>query len=261
MLRLKYTPSDGTERVHDFDTLPAVLGRHPRADLVIDNPGVSREHARLFQRGEAVLLADLNSSNGTFLNGKKVSRAELKAGDEIRLGRALLIVESCGAGRQAPPVVEPPRPATAEPIASEPIASEPSGPEIFDIDDGGDGSSGVDTLPAAKPAGAEAAAGRARPPHPARPAPDAQQTVRRTEGVKVKDGLLQYHKISSHKKAGLLRSEFVQHHPLFRVVAIVVMLAVAAGCFLLFKWLTETTVPATWEENPESIETGIDEEF
>ncbi len=235
MLRLKYTTKDGTETLFDLNALPAVLGRHPSAAVVIDNPGVSREHARLFKRGEAVLLADLNSSNGTYLNGKKVSRAELKAGDEIRLGRAVLIVEKCG-------------------------TEKPAGPEIFYIDSV-DVFDSVDAPPAAEPARIEPAARRAPPVQSTRPAPDTQRAIRSSDGVRVKDGLLQYHKISSDKKAGLMGSEFVQHHPFFRVVAIVVMLAVAAGFFFLFKWLTEKTVPAPWEGNQESIESEMDEDF
>lgn len=270
MLRLKYTTSDGTEAVFDLDELPAVLGRHPRAALVIDNPGVSREHARLFKRGEAVLLADLNSSNGTYLNGKKVSHAELKSGDEIRLGRAVLTVESCGAGDSVEPAIEPalgpaaettaePTPEPALPAARD--RPTPSGPEIFDIDDVEDGA-----LPAAEPARIEGAPRRAPPAQRPRPATASPTALRGSgvgglDGIRVKDGLLQYNKISADKKASLLRSEFVQHHPFFRTAAIVIMLALAVGSFFIFKWLTEKAVPAPWEGNQESIESEMDEDF
>ena len=259
MLRLKYKLGDGTEAAADIDELPANLGRHPRSSVVVDHPGVSREHARLFEREGAILIADLNSSNGTFLNGEKVSRAALKAGDEIRLGKAVLSVEKCEPKGSALPA---PSGADAHPD-TEPVPVQekdpPSEPDIFDID--GADIFDDDAPPAAEPTRVEPWAlppAAARRPKPAPPPP----TVRRgAGGVQVRDGLLQYHKISADRKAGLLRSEFVQHHPFFRVAAIIVMLALAAGIFFLFKWLTEKTVPAPGIENQDSIEIEMDEQF
>ena len=58
-------------------------GRSPECDLCLDEAGLSRVHARLMPTDEGVLLEDLGSTNGTFLNGKRVLRGEARTGDEI----------------------------------------------------------------------------------------------------------------------------------------------------------------------------------
>jgi pSer/pThr/pTyr-binding forkhead associated (FHA) protein len=59
------------------------IGRSPECDLRIDEPGMSRMHARLLPTDDGLLLEDLGSANGCFLNGKRVLRGEAKPGDEI----------------------------------------------------------------------------------------------------------------------------------------------------------------------------------
>lgn len=67
------------------------IGRAPRADFIIDAALVSRLHCRLTARRDGLLeIEDLESTNGTFVNGKKISRAELKDGDQIGIGRVTL---------------------------------------------------------------------------------------------------------------------------------------------------------------------------
>lgn len=69
------------------------IGRATRADFIIDATLVSRVHCRLTSTNDGRLqIEDLDSTNGTFVNGKKISRAELKAGDEIGIGRVTLRV-------------------------------------------------------------------------------------------------------------------------------------------------------------------------
>ncbi len=63
-----------------------VLGRILSADLRIDDPRVSRIHALIEVRGENLILTDLASSHGTFVNGKKVVESKLKLGDTVRVG-------------------------------------------------------------------------------------------------------------------------------------------------------------------------------
>ena len=58
------------------------IGRHLNSDIVIASPSVSNKHAR-FNVEQACFVTDLRSSNGTFLNGKKVLHARLKGGDII----------------------------------------------------------------------------------------------------------------------------------------------------------------------------------
>jgi phosphoserine phosphatase RsbU/P len=70
------------------------LGRDPGCDVVVSEATVSRRHARIFWDGEELVVEDLNSSGGTFLNGLKVQRAVVKPGDVLRLGpRTEFVIE------------------------------------------------------------------------------------------------------------------------------------------------------------------------
>ena len=62
------------------------IGRKDGNDIVIDNIAVSGFHARIVQEDQNYILEDLNSLNGTFLNGQKVSKYALKHGDIILIG-------------------------------------------------------------------------------------------------------------------------------------------------------------------------------
>jgi ABC-type multidrug transport system ATPase subunit/ABC-type multidrug transport system permease subunit len=66
------------------DTLS--IGRAAECDLVLDSPLVSRHHARLERSGSTHLLSDLGSTNGTYVNSRRIDRAELHAGDVVQLG-------------------------------------------------------------------------------------------------------------------------------------------------------------------------------
>jgi hypothetical protein len=69
-----------------------MVGRAASNDLVIDSPRVSREHARLIRQGWRVILEDLGSTNGTYVNGERVrAPMELQDGDRVRLGDVLLV--------------------------------------------------------------------------------------------------------------------------------------------------------------------------
>jgi hypothetical protein len=72
----------------------AALGRSRQTDVMIDDPNVSRTHAEIRPRGGSWVLSDLNSTNGTRLNGRRLQGPEvLKPGDEIELGTSLLTFE------------------------------------------------------------------------------------------------------------------------------------------------------------------------
>ena len=63
------------------------LGRRPYNDIVIDNLAVSGEHALLQMTGNEVYLEDLNSTNGTYVNGKTVKKQLLQNGDAVEVGK------------------------------------------------------------------------------------------------------------------------------------------------------------------------------
>ena len=81
-----------------FRLLPGTLktmGRAPRADFVVDAALVSRVHCRFTLNGTNELeIEDLGSTNGTFLNGKKVMRAMLNDGDKLTIGRVQFVVNT-----------------------------------------------------------------------------------------------------------------------------------------------------------------------
>ena len=68
-----------------------VLGRGIQSDILVDDDGVSRYHAKIVLRGEKRVLVDLDSTNGTFLNGAKAKEAVLQEGDKIQMGRATVL--------------------------------------------------------------------------------------------------------------------------------------------------------------------------
>jgi hypothetical protein len=65
----------------------ATMGRADGADIPIDDPFASSVHARIFPRDEFMYIEDMGSTNGTYLNGRRLRSAErLKVGDTVRIG-------------------------------------------------------------------------------------------------------------------------------------------------------------------------------
>jgi diguanylate cyclase (GGDEF)-like protein len=71
---------------------PKEVGRADDADLVISDEGVSRRHARFYLRDQGAYVEDLDSSNGVYVNGKRIERFQhLSQGDKITLGTATIL--------------------------------------------------------------------------------------------------------------------------------------------------------------------------
>jgi pSer/pThr/pTyr-binding forkhead associated (FHA) protein len=68
------------------------IGRAPAADFILDRTLVSRVHCRVSANDEALQVEDLESTNGTFVNGARVTRAQAVDGDTLRLGRVELAI-------------------------------------------------------------------------------------------------------------------------------------------------------------------------
>ena len=76
---------------------PKTMGRAVRADFILDAPLVSRLHCRFTALPSGDLeVDDLDSTNGTFVNGLRVKRARLQAGDRVGVGRVELVVSKDG---------------------------------------------------------------------------------------------------------------------------------------------------------------------
>lgn len=84
----------GAQRAQSLRT-PFELGRTREAEVFLHDPEVSRRHARFETQNGVVYLEDLKSSNGTFLNGRRLAEPlEVRAGDEIDVGTTRIVVTS-----------------------------------------------------------------------------------------------------------------------------------------------------------------------
>jgi two-component system NtrC family sensor kinase len=75
------------------------LGRGATNTIQLHDTEVSREHAEIRQRGDNVVIVDLDSSNGTFVNQRQIKEQELASGDQLQLGRTLLLYTGVTEGR------------------------------------------------------------------------------------------------------------------------------------------------------------------
>ena len=77
------------ERSYPLSKLVSVIGRHPGCDIVLDGPDafvVSSQHAEIRQDADVYHIHDLDSTNGTFVDGERIKIAVLRNGSRIRFG-------------------------------------------------------------------------------------------------------------------------------------------------------------------------------
>src|SRR5512133_971041 len=89
-LRLRH---GGRERTYPVTLGGVDVGKEPTSDVPIDDPFVSARHLRIEPRGARWVLVDLGSTNGTYISGARVSRAELPFGLPVHLGDAQIVLE------------------------------------------------------------------------------------------------------------------------------------------------------------------------
>lgn len=95
---------DGTQKPFLLSSNITVLGRRRGCDLCIPLKLVSRRHCKLSKEGDIVKIRDLNSRNGTYLNGKRIQEANIKAGDYIGVGSLMFMLQVDGKPEEiAPP--------------------------------------------------------------------------------------------------------------------------------------------------------------
>jgi two-component system response regulator AtoC len=118
---------DGTQVIDVDDGAEIVVGRSSTATVRVDDPKVSREHARILRRGDALELVDLGSRNGTRVNGNVVrGRSEgLSSGDTVRVGEAEILIAETTAALDG-------RPATADVELPGVVVSDPAMAQVFE---------------------------------------------------------------------------------------------------------------------------------
>ena len=104
-----------TGRAFDLNVERTTVGRVEDNTFQIADPSVSSHHAEIMLRGTEILVRDLNSTNGTFLNGEKISEVVVKPGQVLRFGQVELKIDD-----GQPVVASAPVSASAAPAAPAP---------------------------------------------------------------------------------------------------------------------------------------------
>src|SRR5207237_1711577 len=106
MVKLVLLSAGMAGRSHELKVDRTTIGRVEDNTFQIPEPSVSSHHCEVLLKGNDVLIKDLNSTNGTFINSEKITEAPLKPGQVLRLGQIELRLESSSApaaDRTAPP--------------------------------------------------------------------------------------------------------------------------------------------------------------
>ena len=89
MVRIQISGAQGRTEEKSLSQ-PAVLGRDPQCDVVINDHQISRQHCRIEPQQDGVLVIDLNSRNGVYVNGQRLMKHLLKPGEVLEIGGATL---------------------------------------------------------------------------------------------------------------------------------------------------------------------------
>lgn len=104
-------------RTHELKVEKTTIGRVEDNSFQIAEPSVSSHHCEVLLRGDEVVIKDLNSTNGTFINDEKITESVLKPGQTLRLGQIELRLENgapaAAASAPAPASSSAPAPAPA----------------------------------------------------------------------------------------------------------------------------------------------------
>jgi pSer/pThr/pTyr-binding forkhead associated (FHA) protein len=85
LLIVRRGPNTGARFLLDSDSIS--IGRHPNADIFLDDVTVSRRHAEISRAGQIFSITDLVSLNGTYFQGERVEAAQLFDGSELQVGK------------------------------------------------------------------------------------------------------------------------------------------------------------------------------
>lgn len=111
----------GAERRETFDRTEINVGRVQGNDLMLPKGNVSKRHARLLYRDGRFIVTDLKSTNGTYVNGRKIAQATIvREGDKIYIGDFVLRIETAASGTAPPDSTAPPARAAEDNAAISP---------------------------------------------------------------------------------------------------------------------------------------------
>jgi hypothetical protein len=113
MAKLVVLSAGLTGRSHELKADKTTIGRVEDNTFQLAEPSVSSHHCEVEMRGSDVLVKDLNSTNGTFINGEKVTESVLKPGQTLRLGQVEIRLETEGMPAPAPAPTSASAPAPA----------------------------------------------------------------------------------------------------------------------------------------------------
>lgn len=135
-----------TGRACELQTDRTTIGRVEDNTFHIADPSISSHHCEVQLRGSDIVIRDLNSTNGTFINGNKIEESILKPGQILRLGQVELKLEVEGATTSAPPAPGS-TPAPAAPAKKQVDATMliPRGVSLDQLEKGGTRVGGFDT--------------------------------------------------------------------------------------------------------------------
>jgi pSer/pThr/pTyr-binding forkhead associated (FHA) protein len=94
MAKLVLLSAGMTGRTHELKAEKTTVGRVEDNSFQIAEPSVSSHHCEVMLRGNDIVVKDLNSTNGTFINGEKVTESALKPGQILRLGQIEMRLET-----------------------------------------------------------------------------------------------------------------------------------------------------------------------
>ena len=131
-----------TGRTFELNVDRTTVGRVEENTFQIADNSVSSRHAEILRQGSEILVRDLNSTNGTYINGEKISEAVLHPGQILRLGQVELKIDD-GKPVSAPPPA--PAPVTPSKKAVDVTMVIPRGVSLNDLEQSGGRPSGFDT--------------------------------------------------------------------------------------------------------------------
>ena len=76
-------------RKYNLESANIIIGRSSKCDIQIDQESVSRNHAKIINTGKSIILRDLGSTNGTYVNDQLIDEYVLRDGDLIKIGRTI----------------------------------------------------------------------------------------------------------------------------------------------------------------------------